>query len=121
MKKIYFLFIMSLTIFCFLPTSVEALTAAEVAARPTDCASYELASAEPDGSLNKVACYNTYEEAKQVMDSTANDNLVIVGNRKIVDAKYALIDYDQLTATGYTSVYSDKNLIIDNNTGEVME
>lgn len=110
MKKIYFLFIMSLTIFCFLPTSVEALTAAEVAARPTDCTSYELASAEPDGSLNKVACYNTYEEAKQVMDSTANDNLVIVGNRKIVDAKYALIDYDQLTATGYTSVYSDKNL-----------
>ena len=110
MKKIYFLFIISLTIFCFLPTSVEALTAAEVAARPTDCTSYELASAEPDGSLNKVACYNTYEEAKQVMDSTANDNLVIVGNRKIVDAKYALIDYDQLTATGYTSVYSDKNL-----------
>ena len=110
MKKIYFLFIISLTIFCFLPTSVEALTAAEVAARPTDCTSYELASAEPDGSLNKVACYNTYEEAKQVMNSTANDNLVIVGNRKIVDAKYALIDYDQLTATGYTSVYSDKNL-----------
>lgn len=110
MKKIYFLFIMGLTAFCFLTTSVEALTAAEVAARPTDCASYELASAEPDGSLNKVACYNTYEEAKQIMDSTANDNLVILGNRRIIDAKYALIDYDQLTATGYTSVYSDKNL-----------
>lgn len=110
MKKICFLFIMGLTVFCFLTTSVEALTAAEVAARPTDCASYELASAEPDGSLNKVACYNTYEEAKQVMNSTANDNLVILGNRRIIDAKYALIDYDQLTTAGYTSVYSDKNL-----------
>ena len=97
MKKNCFLFILSLTIFYFLPTSGKALTAAEVAARPTDCTSYELASAEPDGSLNKVACYNTYEEAKQVMNSTANDNLVIVGNRRIVDAKYALIDYDQLT------------------------
>ena len=110
MKKNCFLFILSLTIFYFLPTSGKALTAAEVAARPTDCTSYELASAEPDGSLNKVACYNTYEEAKQVMNSTANDNLVIVGNRRIVDAKYALIDYDQLTTAGYTSVYSDKYL-----------
>lgn len=110
MKKNCFLFILSLTIFYFLPTSGKALTAAEVAARPTDCTSYELASAEPDGSLNKVACYNTYEEAKQVMNSTANDSLVIVGNRRIVDAKYALIDYDQLTTAGYTSVYSDKYL-----------
>lgn len=110
MKKNCFLFILSLTIFYFLPTSGKALTAAEVAARPTDCTSYELASAEPDGSLNKVACYNTYEETKQVMNSTANDNLVIVGNRRIVDAKYALIDYDQLTTAGYTSVYSDKYL-----------
>ncbi|MDE5586858.1 MAG: glucosaminidase domain-containing protein, partial [Bacilli bacterium] len=41
------------------------------------------------------------------MNNTANDNLVIVQNGMIIDAKYALIDYDQNTKAGYTNVYGN--------------
>lgn len=94
----------------FLAENVNALTAAEVSSRGTDCTGLELAEALPDGSLNKVECYNTYQEAKQVMDTTANDNLVIIEGKRIIDAKYAFIDYDQYTSVGYTTIYDTKEL-----------
>ncbi len=107
-KKFLFLGLMVLSF--FLPNKVEALTAAEVNNRATDCPNIELASANPNGNLDKVACYNNYEEAKNVMNGTDNDNLVILEGRKIIDAKYALVDYDQGTSLGYTNIYADKHV-----------
>jgi len=107
-------FLTTIFVFIYLFLSVSpkafALNASEVANRQTDCQNYELASAEPNGSLNKVACYDTYQETKETMDKTENDNLVIVFDKKIIDAKYALIDYDHATNAGYTKIYQDKNL-----------
>lgn len=100
------LFVMSLC----LTTNVSALSAAEVSSRGTDCPKVELAEAKEDSSLNKIACYETYEEAKQVMDQTENDNLAIVEGKRIIDAKYAFIDYDQYSSIGYTTIYDTKTL-----------
>ena len=105
MKKFLKYFIILFVTFSF--TEVDALSAAEVRGRGNVCPSFELANAREDGALETVACYNSYEEAKQGMNTTANDNLVIVQGGMIIDAKYALIDYDQNTNAGYTNIYAD--------------
>ncbi|MDD6224232.1 MAG: glucosaminidase domain-containing protein [bacterium] len=94
----------------FLADTVNALSAAEVSSRGTDCPQVELAEAKEDGSLNKISCYDTYQVAKQVMDTTDNDNLVIIEGKRIIDAKYAFIDYDQYASVGYTTIYDSKEL-----------
>ncbi len=105
MKRFLKYFIILFVTFSF--TEVDALSAAEVRGRGNVCPSFELANAREDGALEKVACYNSYEEAKQGMNNTENDNLVIVQSGMIIDAKYALIDYDQNTNAGYTNIYAD--------------
>ena len=109
MKKIWISIYVLIMLF-FLTTNVNALTASEVSSRGTDCPNVELAEAKEDGSLNKVACYNSYQEAKQAMTDTPNDNLVIVEGKRIIDAKYAFIDYDQYTSIKYTVIYDTKEL-----------
>ena len=109
MKKT--MFIISIFImFLLLTPNVYALTASEVSSRGTDCVGVELAEAKEDGSLNKISCHNSYDEAKQVMNTTENDNLVIIEGKRIIDAKYAFIDYDQYTSLKYINVYDTKNL-----------
>ena len=44
------------------------------------------------------------------MNTTENDNLVIIEGKRIIDAKYAFIDYDQYTSLKYINVYDTKNL-----------
>lgn len=105
MKRLLKIFSILFIVFSF--TEVDALSAAEVRVRGNVCPVVELADAKVNGSLETVACYNSYEEAKQVMNGTDNDNLVLVQNGMIIDAKYALVDYDQNTKAGYTNVYSD--------------
>lgn len=105
MKKVFKIFSILFVAFSF--TEVNALSAAQVRSRGNVCPVIELANAKEDGSLETVACYNTYDEAKQTMNATGNDNLVIVQNGMIIDAKYALVDYDQNTSAGYTNVYSN--------------
>lgn len=105
MKQLLKYFIVLFVIFSF--TEVDALSAAGVRGRGNVCPAVELANAREDGALETVACYNSYEEAKQGMNNIANDNLVIVQDGMIIDAKYALVDYDQNTNAGYTNVYGD--------------
>lgn len=86
---------------------VEALKPYEIKGR-NECPAFELAEAKTDGSLTKIECYETYEAAKNIMNTTDNDGLVIIEAGVIIDAKYALIDYDisYSKSRSYTSIYS---------------
>lgn len=108
-KKLLVISILLLSLIWF--DKAYALTAEEVYNYSSDCTLIELAEAKEDGNLVKVQCYNSYGEAKDAMNNTNNDNLVILENHRIIDAKYALIDYDQKTSTGYVNIYSDVNLV----------
>jgi len=77
-----------------LPTSkVEAMLPNEILTR-IECPNIELAEAKTDGTLTKVECYDTYQDAKNIMNQTDNDNLVIIEKGVIIDAKYGVVDYD---------------------------
>ena len=110
-SKFYILFFV---MFLFLPTlKVNALFPYEITSR-VECPVFELAEAKKDGSLVKVECYQTYEEVKNVMNNTVNDDLVIVENGVIIDAKYAVIDYDidypkEDTKYKYISLYKNSS------------
>lgn len=110
MKKLFLIIISAFIVSFYTTINVHALSASEVASRTTDCTSFELAEAKNTGELVKVACYESYNQAKETMNNTDNDNLVIVESGRIVDAKYALIDYDQNTSLGYINIYKDINL-----------
>ncbi len=115
-KKLLPLFLL---IFIFLVSSfsVDALTPEELLARVSECGKIELATANEDGSVATVACYDTYEEAKKIMNETDNDNLILIEQGIIIDAKYAVVDYDvelSKTVNGYLNVYIDKNSNITN-------
>ena len=110
MKKKLFVFFF-LCLFVFLPKT-EALRPAEITSRAV-CPKIELATAKEDGSLENVNCYETYEEAKNIMNTTDNDNLVIIESGLVIDAKYAVVDYEyHLTKT--TKTYVDKNSNVTN-------
>lgn len=102
--------IMFLILLCtiFIIEPVHALRPNEIKARNV-CEKVELAIAKADGSLESIACYETYQEAKNIMQQTDNDDLVIIESGVIVDAKYALVDYDvdyRESSVSYTSVYA---------------
>lgn len=103
MKKILKTFIFLFVVFSF--TEVNALSPSEIRTRQTSCPAFELANAKEDGSLDTVGCYDSYEATKQAMDATPGDGLCIVQGGMIIDAKYALIDYDQTTSLKYINVY----------------
>ena len=90
--RIYPIFIFSLCL--LLPSSIKALSPAEILNRESECTSIELAEAKEDGSFTKVECFDSYQDAKNSMNNSSIDNLVILENRVIIDAKYAVIDYD---------------------------
>ena len=73
------------------------------------CSKIELAKANTDGSITKVACYNDYNSAKSKMNETEDDSLIILERSssvtKIIDAKYALLYLD----------HGDKNTDVYNN------
>ena len=107
-RLIVFLF---LCLFMFLP-DVYALRPEEITSREV-CPNIELATAKDDGTLENVSCHDTYEEAKNIMNTTDNDNLVIIESGLIIDAKYAVVDYEyHLTKT--TKTYVDKNSNVTN-------
>lgn len=108
MKHLFKILGILFVVFSF--TEVDALTAGEIRARGNVCPVVELANAKSDGSLETVGCYNSYNEAKQVMNTTANDDLVLIQEGMIIDAKYALIDYDQATIKKYIKVYNNVSL-----------
>lgn len=87
------LIVLSFMFFIFPTSKVEAMLPSEILTRQ-ECPSIELAEAKEDGSLVKVECYDTYQAAKDIMNQTENDNLVIIETGIIIDAKYAVVDYD---------------------------
>ena len=93
-KKLLFLILVSL--FLVLPSvSSYAMYPSEVTSR-TVCPSIELALAKSDGGLDNISCYDDYYTAKSVMDADSREDLVIIENGIIIDAKYALIDYNDI-------------------------
>lgn len=101
-----------LTVFIFLgviilPKNVSAATSYE---NRHVCPKYEVALANNDGSITSVGCYNTYNEAKNTMNSNSSDNAVILDESstpKMIDAKYALVD---LTVNELTYFYESSSL-----------
>lgn len=115
MKKIFSM-ILLITIL-FLNTNVFALSPNEVKVRGTVCTEegkqIELALAKENGTLVTKTCFDTYQNAKKEMDNLQDEEgstFVIIEDGMIIDAEYALIDYDQTSDTKYTNVYSDKDL-----------
>ena len=107
-KKLMFLFIFIMFIF---PTKIDALRANEISTHfnESGCQVIELATAKEDGNLEKVECYDTYDEAKTKMLETEDDNLVILENGIIINVKYGIIDYDisyENIKKGYIDVYN---------------
>ena len=110
MKKRLLIFFF-LCLFTFLPNT-NALRPEEILSREV-CPNIELAIAKADGTLESVSCHDTYEEAKSTMDTTENDDLVIIESGLIIDAKYAVIDYEIAYPSShpkkYTYLYQNKN------------
>lgn len=107
-RKILLIFLFVFLIFLVKP--VNALSVDEIKNRK-ECPVLELATAKEDESLEKVECYDVYEAAKTAMNNINNDNLVIIENGVIIDAKYALVDYDidyPAGSRGYINVYNSQ-------------
>jgi len=107
MKKNFLnlMFLSTLMVPCF---SVDALSPSQIINR-SECPKIELAEAKTDGTLSKIECYETYQDAKNIMNTTDNDNLVIIESGIIVDAKYGVVDYDidyPSGHKGYIDIYT---------------
>lgn len=108
------IFCISLFVDCYIyaatETEVEVINETEtITEEETHECNIELSEALENKTLSYISCHETYSEAKKVMDETNNDNLVIVENGIIIDAKYALIDFDiayPSSHKGYIYVYS---------------
>ena len=94
MKKKILMFTL-LSIILVMPTSrVKAMRAWEFTSRNECPGGVELALAKTDGNLEKVACYENYYQARDVMKDDNREDLVIIKDGRIIDAKYAVVDYD---------------------------
>jgi len=110
MKKNKSIIVLLFLVFVF-PFKVDALQPYEIETRQ-ECPIIELAEAKEDGSLVKIECYENYQSAKSIMDTTQNDNLVLIEKGMIIDSKYAVIDYDvdlSKSSYGYINVYISKD------------
>lgn len=105
-KKIMLLLILAFIL--VMPTYFpKAMSASDITARK-ECPNVELALAKTDGGLDKVECYDTYDQAKTVMYTDPREDLVLIENGMIIDAKYAVVDYDVSYTnipSGYITVY----------------
>lgn len=87
------------------------------------CATFEVAGFNSDGSIERVSCHGSFDEAKQFMKNNGANNLAIMtrvnGLTKIVDANQALVDLtegptqltyyyleDSLNSRRYTYMYN---------------
>ena len=108
MKKYFIIFNI---LFFFTILNTNALTYNEIKSR-TVCPNFELAEAKSDKSLSSIKCFNDYQSAKNEMNSTNNNNLVILERSnnitRIIDAKYALVYLD--IGEELTYYYQNSNL-----------
>ena len=93
-RKYIFGFLLLLTILLF-PKDTYAFSSANYENKSL-CGNFEVAGLHSDGVVDPVGCYNTYEEAKNLMKSAGANDLVIfakvAGKTKIIDANVALVD-----------------------------
>ena len=78
-----------------------------------ECSKIELAKANVDGSITKVECYDDYAAAKNKMNETDDNTLIILERKdsvtKVIDAKYALLYLDKGDGK-LTNLYSSSSL-----------
>ena len=112
MKKRYLVFASLLAITTFNHKEVYAFSADNYRYRDL-CDTYEVAGFHTDGVIDRVACYNNYDAAKDFMKQNGADDLAILtkvnGESKIIDANVALLDLSVNPET-LTYFYTNKDL-----------
>ena len=112
MKKKYILFASILAAVTFSHKNVYAFSSNDYKYRDL-CDTYEVAGFHSDGYIDKVACYNNYDDAKNFMNQNGADDLAIMskvnGETKIIDANVALLDLSVNPET-LTYFYTNKEL-----------
>lgn len=107
------------TLTLLIPSFVSAMQESEMLSRAV-CPNFEVAIANPDGSLTNMACFGTYQESLSYMNSSGDDDLVILersnNETRLIDAKYAIayvskgnnqstINLYKTTSTSYAWTY----------------
>ena len=110
-KKLLLLSLLILGIICY-PKDTKAFSSSNYENRSL-CGAFEVSSLKSDGSITKLSCFNTFNEAKNYMKSNGGDDLVVFtkvsGKTKIVDANLALVDLS-VNPTTLTLFYTNSNL-----------
>ena len=95
MKKVLIFSTILLSIFCFNIKDTYAFSSSNYENKSL-CGTFEVAGFHSDGVIDPVACYSSYEEAKNFMKSNGAEDLAIMtkvnGKTKIIDANVALLD-----------------------------
>ena len=99
--------------FILAPKNTYAITSSDYISRNTCNNKYELAEATQQETIIHISCHDTYQDAKNNMNSNKSDNLIILdttsGSTRIADAKYALLDLSVNPET-LTYFYESKEL-----------
>lgn len=89
--KIIFIFVIA---FIFFEVNALSSTSGELLDRNV-CENFELAMANIDGTITSISCYDEYNLAKEAMDNSSDDSLIILGKfdgkTHVINAKYALL------------------------------
>lgn len=95
MKKVLMFSTIILSIFYFNIKDTYAFSSSNYENKSL-CGTFEVAGFHSDGVIDPVACYSSYEEAKNFMKSNGADDLAIMtkvnDKTKIIDANVALLD-----------------------------
>ena len=110
-RKILFLSLIVLGILLY-PKDTYAFSSANYEYKSL-CGNFEVAGMHTDGVIDPVACFNSFDEAKNFMKSNGADDLVVfgkvAGKTKILDANVALLDLS-VNPTALTYFYTNSNL-----------
>ena len=110
-KKLVFLILVTIGIMLY-PKDTYAFSSANYENKSL-CGNFEVAGMHTDGVIDPVACFNTFDEAKNFMKSNGADDLVVfgkvAGKTKILDANVALLDLS-VNPTTLTYFYTNSNL-----------
>ena len=111
-KKII-LFIIIMSFFYLAPKSVFAYSKSDYAGRGL-CGNFEVAGFHSDGQIVKVSCANTFQEAKNYMQSNGADDLAILtkinGVTTVIDANVALVELHQNPIQDTFDIYTQPTL-----------
>lgn len=113
MKKIFYVITLIIAIFIFNSTDVSAFSSSNYKNRKL-CGTYEVASFKENGTVQKVSCHNTFDEAKESMKKDGSNDLAILnsvnGTVKILDANVGLLDLTMLGSDNTFNIYTTSEL-----------